>query len=152
MKEKRVRDSYTEQVQMVTQAHLNGYGRLFGGTLMEWIDTVAVVCARRHSERNVTTVLVDMLHFKAPAHANDTVTLCANVTYVGNTSMEVRVRTYVEELDGEKKIINEAYLIIVALDERENPVRVNRLVLETDEERQEWENAILRKERRKKVY
>lgn len=150
MKEKKVKDSYTEQVQMVTQAHLNGYGRLFGGILMEWIDTVAVVCARRHSECNVTTVLVDMLHFKAPAHANDTITLCANVTYVGNTSMEVRVRTYVEELDGKKNLINEAYLIIVALDENEKPVKVNRLKLETEEEKQEWNRALLRKERRKR--
>ena len=35
---KRVADSYTEQVRMVTSPDLNGYGRLFGGRLMEWMQ------------------------------------------------------------------------------------------------------------------
>ena len=35
--EKYVRDSYTEQVQILSQSSLNGYKRLFGGRLMEWI-------------------------------------------------------------------------------------------------------------------
>lgn len=146
MKEKRISESYTEQVQMVTQADLNGYGRLFGGKLMKWIDTVAAVCARRHAESNVTTVVVDTLRFKAPAYANDAVILAANVTYVGNTSMEVRVRTYVEALSGDRELINEAYLVFVSLDEREKPKQVNRLIVETEEEKKDWENAKLRKE------
>ena len=33
-------ESYTEQVHMVNAADLNGYKRLFGGTLMAWIDIV----------------------------------------------------------------------------------------------------------------
>ena len=53
--EKYVRDSYTEHVQILSQSSLNGYKRLFGGRLMEWIDVVAGVVARRHSNRNVTT-------------------------------------------------------------------------------------------------
>ena len=72
MKSKRVKDSITEQVHILTQGNLNGYRRLFGGKLMSWIDVVAAVVARRHSEKNVTTAVVDMLEFKAPAYANDT--------------------------------------------------------------------------------
>lgn len=30
---KRMSDSYTEQVQILTQANINGYNRLFGGSL-----------------------------------------------------------------------------------------------------------------------
>ncbi|MDE5557330.1 MAG: hypothetical protein K2J32_06500 [Ruminococcus sp.] len=55
--EKRVSDSYSEQVHVLTQANINGYNQLFGGQLMEWIDIVAAVVARRHSGHNVTTVL-----------------------------------------------------------------------------------------------
>ena len=83
---KRVSDSYTTQVQLLTQANLNGYNRLFGGQLMSWMDIVAAVCARRHSERNVTTVRVDGLEFRAPAHANDTLALTAHLCYVGRSS------------------------------------------------------------------
>ena len=39
--------------------------------------------------------------------------------------MEVCVRTYVEELNGHKRLINVAYLVMVALDENERPVAVS---------------------------
>ncbi len=148
MRPKRVCESYTEQVQTLMQGALNGYNRLFGGQLMEWIDIVAGVVARRHSHCNVTTAVVDTLTFRAPAYANETVVLCGSVTYVGTTSMEVRVETYVEELSGEKRLINTAYLIMVALDENERPTRVPPLIIETEEERREWEAAKKRNELR----
>ena len=151
--EKYVRDSYTEQVQILSQSSLNGYKRLFGGRLMEWIDVVAGVVARRHSNCNVTTASVDNLRFEGPAYGNDTIVLCGYITYTGKTSMEVCVRTYVEELSGNKRLINVAYLVMVALDENERPVEVPRLVLATDEEKREWEAARdrynYRKERRR---
>ncbi len=154
--EKSVKDSYAEQVQILTQKDMNGYNRLFGGRLMEWIDIVASVVARRHSGRNVTTAVVDTLTFKAPAHLNDTVILCGRITYVGRTSMEVRVETYVEHLDSSRTLINTAYVIIIAIDENEKPVEVPRLKLETEEEKAEWilaeKRAEIRKQRRKEMF
>ena len=147
---KRVSESRTEQVQILTQGVLNGYGRLFGGKLMEWIDIVAAVTARRHCNRNVTTAAVDSLEFAAPAYANDTVVLVGTVTYTGRTSMEVCVRTYIEKLDGRRKLINRAYLIMVALDENEKPVEIPGLVCETEEEQREFLEGKYRSELRKK--
>ena len=154
--DKRVKDSYSEQVQVLTQANINGYNRLFGGQLMEWIDLVAAVVARRHSGRNVTTAVVDTLTFQAPARANDTIIICGYVTYVSRTSMEVCTKTYVENLNGSRQLINTAYLVMVALDENENPTVVPRLILETEEEKAEWaaaeKRSLLRKQRRKEHY
>ena len=156
MEEKRVRDSYSEQVQILTQANINGYHRLFGGQLMEWIDIVAAVVARRHSGKNVTTAVVDTLTFQAPAHANDTVIICGYITYVRRTSMEVCTKTYVENLNGTRTLINTAYLVMVALDDEEKPTEVPRLRLETPEEEAEWnaaeKRAQLRKQRRKENF
>lgn len=142
---KRVSDSYTEQVQILTQANLNGYSRLFGGQLMEWIDVVAAVVARRHSGKNVTTAMVDSLEFEGPARGNDTLVLTGKITYVGYTSMEIKVQSFVEELNGTKRLINTAYMVLVALDENEKPTEVPRLILETDEEKMEWEEGKKRK-------
>ena len=147
--EKRVRDSHTEQVQILSQSTLNGYKRLFGGKLMEWIDIVAAVTARRHAGCNVTTAAVDSLEFKEAAYANDTLVLIGEVSYVGRTSMEITVKTYVEALSGKRRLINEAYLIMVALDENERPTPVPSLVLETDEERQRFSEGKARAEQRK---
>ena len=125
---KTVAQSRTEQIQILMPEHINGYKRLFGGRLMEWIDVVAAVAARRHSNRNVTTVAVDHLEFRAPAHVNDTVVLVGQLTHVGRTSMEVRVDTFIEELNGERFLINRAYLVMVALDEQDRPTPVHQLV------------------------
>lgn len=62
---KPVRASRTEQIQILMPEHINGYRRLFGGRLVEWIDVVAAVAARRHSGCNVTTVAIDNLQFRA---------------------------------------------------------------------------------------
>lgn len=149
---KRVSESKTEHVEIVLLEHLNGFNRLFGGQLVEWIDVVAAVVARRHSNRNVTTASIDNLQFKGPARINDTVVLQGCMTYVGKTSMEVRVDTYVEKLNSEKQLINRAYLVLVALDEDEKPIPVPGLILETDEEKEEWQSGLrrhsLRKQRR----
>ena len=126
--EKSKNDSYTEQVQILTQSNMNGFGRLFGGQLMEWIDIVAAVTARRHSQRNVTTVLVDSLEFKHPARVNDTLVLTGALEKVGTSSMEIAVNTYIEYLSGERKLINKARLIMVALDENDRPTPVPRLL------------------------
>ena len=108
MEKKRVSESRTEQVQILTQREMNGYGRLFGGQQMAWIDIVAAVTARRHCGRNVTTAAVDSLEFAAPAYANDTLVLVGTVTYTGRTSMEVCVKTYIERLNGKRKLVNKA--------------------------------------------
>ena len=144
---KRVQDSFTTQVQVLTQANLNGYNRLFGGQLMSWMDIVAAVTARRHSGRNVTTVSVNELEFRAPAHANDTLMLTGEIVYVGRTSMEVRVCVYIEALNGEREQINEARFVMVALDENEKPTEVPGLVIETEEQKRLWEQAVARRKK-----
>ncbi|MBQ3242440.1 MAG: acyl-CoA thioesterase [Oscillospiraceae bacterium] len=126
MIEKTVQDSITEQVHILMPENLNGYGRLFGGRLMQWIDEVAGVTARRHSGCNVTTAAVSELQFHAAAHVNDVVVLEGRILRVGNTSMEVQVDTFVER-PGERVHINRAKLVMVALDENERPTPVPKL-------------------------
>ena len=153
---KPARLSRTVQTQIVLNEHINGAGRLFGGRLMEWIDIVAGVAARRQSGCNVTTASVDTLSFKAPAYLNDTVSIEGVVTCTGRTSMEVRVDTYVEALDGQRSMINRAYLVLVALDAQGHPTPVPPLLAETDEEKAEQEAGLrrtaLRKQRQKEQF
>ena len=146
---KPVSASRTEQIQILMPQHINGYKRLFGDVLMEWIDIVAGVVARRHSNSEVTTASVDNLQFKSPAYVNSTITLIGTITFVGSSSMEVRVDTFTEALSGERRLVNRAYVVMVALDENERPKRVPRLILETEEEKAEFEAGKKRHELRK---
>jgi len=149
MQSKTTRQSRTEQVQILTPATLNGYKRLFGGRLMEWIDVVAAVTARRHSGKNVTTAAIDSLEFKRAAHVNDTLVLVGEISYVGRTSMEVTVKTYTEALDGSRMLINRAFVIMVAIDENERPTAVPPIAFESEEERLALEEGRRRAERRR---
>lgn len=145
---KKVSDSMVETVHIVRPNHLNGANRLFGGILMQWLDEVAGIVAKRHSMCNVTTASVDNLRFLKGAYQNEMIVIVGKLTYVGTTSMEVRVDTYVENKAGVRKAINRAYFVMVALDEHDQPVQVPQLILETEAEKAEWESAKKRREMR----
>ena len=146
---KRVSDSIVETVHIVRPNHLNGSGRLFGGILMQWIDEVGGLVAKRHCRKSITTVSVDNLQFIHGAYPGDDIVIIGKITHVGNTSMEVKVDTYVEDENGDRILINQAYLTEVALDKNDRPTKVPRLLLETKEEKKEWEAAVKRREIRK---
>ena len=138
----------TTTVQIVMPQHCNGYAkpRLFGGQIMAWIDVAGAVAARRYAQKAVTTVCIDHLNFLQPAYLNDTVVLEAAVTWTGKTSMEVRVDSMVERLDGSRELINRAYAVFVALDEEDRPSSVPAFVPQTDEEKKEYAAAERRRE------
>lgn len=149
-------ESRTEQTYEVMQPNINGYGRLFGGQLMQWIDAVAGIVSRRHSGMTTTTATVDMLNFISPCYVNEVVVLVGKITYVGHSSMEVHVETFVEELGGKRRHINEAYLVMVAIDDNGKPLEVPGLKIETEEEKEAWEAGQrrydLRKQRRREGF
>lgn len=146
-------DSRTENTYLIMPKHINGYGRLFGGILLQWIDEVAGIVAHRHAGSIVTTACVDNLNFKAGAYLGDTVVLIGRMTYVGKTSMEVRVDTYAEDSNGMRRMINRAYEVLVALDENNNKLEVPGLIVETEAQKAEWiggeKRYELRRQRRK---
>jgi acyl-CoA hydrolase len=151
-----VEDSLTEQTYLLMPKHSNGYGRLFGGKLAEWIDEMAGIVSRRHCQTETTTACIDNLNFKQSAKVGDMLVLRGRMTYVGRTSMEVRVDTYVEELSGIRKMINRAYLVMVSVDEKNKPIPVPGLIVETEAQKAEWESGLkryeLRKQRRKEGF
>lgn len=157
VQKKYVEDSRTEQFRLLKYEDINGANRLFGGKLMAWIDEVAGVTARRHCEAQVTTACIDNLQFKEPAFLGDMVVIIGRMTYIGRSSMEVRVDSYIEDIHGFRRPINRAYVMMVALDENERPKTVEfGLELKSETEKVEWESgkkrAELRKERRKEGF
>ena len=157
MRKKYVEDSKTEQFRLLKYEDINGANRLFGGKLMAWIDEVASVTARRHCEAEVTTACIDNLQFKEPAFLGNMVVIIGRITYVGRSSMEVRVDSYVEDEKGFRCPINRAYVTMVALDEKERPKEgAFGLELRTESEKAEWESGMkraeLRKQRRKEGF
>ena len=144
-RDKTVAESRVETIHLVMPSDMNDSGRLFGGCLMCWIDEVAGLVGRRHAQMNVTIGSVDNLRFLRGAYLRDMVVLSGKVTHVGNTSMEVKVETFIENSSGDRELINRAYLTMVGLDENDKPCRLPRLILQTAEDEREWEQAEMRR-------
>lgn len=155
---KTLEDSKVVRYKVLMYEDINGYDRLFGGKLMMMIDEAAGIVATRHCTQIVTTAAVDNLQFKRPAMLSDVVVIEAYMTYVGRTSMEVRVDTYVEDREsGLRHVINRAYLTEVCVDKDGNPQLVPYgLLVETESQKAEWEGALkrirMRKSRRKEGF
>lgn len=141
LRSKKVSESATEQVHLLMDRDMNGAGRLYGGQLLYWIDEVASVVAMRHSNRNVITVSVEKQHFKKPCHLGDMVVLMGQVVYVGNTSMQIRVNSFVEDKQGMRRLINTAYFTMVALDDNDRPTKAPGLIIENESEQAEYTAA-----------
>ena len=147
---KKIGDSLTEVTHILFPRSLNDMGRLYGGQLLEWLDELAGIVARRHCGGSVVTASIDRMDFKEGAKQGDMVCMRGYLTYVGNTSMEVRMDSYVENVsDGTRRLINTAFFVMVAVDENGSPAKVPPLVVESLREQAEWEAAERRMEFRK---
>jgi len=141
-------ESAVEIAHILRYEDINGQNRLFGGTLMAWIDETACICAARHCGSNVITACVDKLEFKRGAFLNDIVIVSAYLVRVGNTSMDVRVDTFLEDRKTlERELINKAYLTTVCVDADGRPTPIPYGLNVTSEEgKREWELAEKRRE------
>lgn len=134
---------------LMTPDMANFSGNVHGGTILKYLDSVAYACASRYSGSYVVTLSVDKVMFLQPIHVGELVTFLASINYTGRTSMEVGIRVITENI--QQRLVrhaNSCYFTMVAVDESRKPVAVPELVRETEEQKQRWERALLRKQSR----
>ncbi|MDF2531985.1 MAG: thioesterase superfamily protein [Clostridia bacterium] len=142
MKSKLQKESIVEMTELVLPNDTNLLGNLLGGRLLHWIDIAGAMAAQRHCNSIVATVAIDSVDFKHPVKVGQMVSLEAKVTWVGRTSMEVVVHVCSEDfMTGEKKFTNKAYLTFVGVDSTGRPKAVPALIVETEDEKKEFEDA-----------
>jgi len=129
---------------------LNSKETVFGGLVMAISDRIASVVAEKHSEaRTCVTAEVDSMHFLAPAQRGDTLVFYASINRSWNSSMEIGVKVFAENFHLKtKKHIVSAYFLFVALDEHNCPIKVPKVIPETDAEQRRYHEAGARRERR----
>ena len=88
----------TIMTRAVMPSMTNFRGILFGGMLMEWMDEVAGITAKRFAGSEVTTVAVEQMKFLKPVPVGAFVEVAGEVVDVGNTSLRIRIRAV---MDGE---------------------------------------------------
>jgi acyl-CoA hydrolase len=103
---------------------------------MKLVDEAGALACMRHAQRRVVTVAVDQMTFSQPIRLGDLVTLTAEVSYAGRTSLEAEVQVTAENpITGECTHTNTAYIVYVALDEAGNPAPVPAIIPENEAQR-----------------
>lgn len=122
----RIDKSETRIFKAVFPNTTNHYDTLFGGTAMQLMDEVAFITATRFSRMRMVTVNSDRIDFNRPIPAGTIIELVGKVTYLGNTSIKVKVKIYIEEMysDVREEAISGEFTF-VAIDEDKKPIAIN---------------------------
>jgi acyl-CoA hydrolase len=123
--EERILQAETRIFKAVFPNTTNHYDTLFGGTAMHMMDEVAFITATRFTRKRCVTVSSDRIDFKKPIPGGTIVELIGTVSKIGNTSLQVEVEIYIEEMYSTKreKAITGTFTF-VALDENKIPTKV----------------------------
>ncbi|HEV7738738.1 MAG TPA: acyl-CoA thioesterase [Chlamydiales bacterium] len=136
-----------DQVIEVFPNDLNSHGTLFGGRLMQIVDMLAAIVAKRHSGKVSVTLGIDSVRFLSPARRGDILVCKASVNKTWRTSMEIGVKVFAEDFRTlEQKHILSAYFTFVAMGDDDKPAEIIPVVPESIEEIRRYREA---EERRK---
>lgn len=123
--QERIKSSETRIFKAVFPNTTNHYDTLFGGTAMQLMDEIAFITATRFTRKKCVTVSTDRIDFKKPIPAGTIIELVGRVSKVGNTSIDVKVEIFIEQMYEEhrEKAITGSFTF-VALDEDKKPTSV----------------------------
>src|SRR5690348_5762163 len=122
---KTVDESRTVMAMQMQPTDANIWGNVHGGAILRLADEAGGAAAIRHSRMRCVTVAMDSMTFKQPVYIGDLLTVTAQLTYVGRTSMEVEAQIEAEDLrTGEKRPAGTSHLIYVAIDDAGRPTSV----------------------------
>ena len=151
---KKVSESKIIMHELILPNDTNILGNILGGRVMHFIDICAAMSAYKHARSAVVTASIDHLNFLSPAKKGDILILKSSVNYASNTSMEIGVRVESENtMTGATKHTASAHLTFVALDDsNRKPKKVEKIVPETEIEKERYNSAKKRvKSRRKEL-
>jgi acyl-CoA hydrolase len=141
--------SRSELVRWMGIEDANLAGLVHGGVVMKMCDEVGGIAAIRHCGLRVVTAGMDRLTFMSPVHVGELLRCSATVNAVWRTSMEVGVRVEAENaVTGDVRHTSTAYLTMVAVDEKGNPVEAPPLIAETEDEKRREREAETRRRNR----
>jgi acyl-CoA hydrolase len=146
---KHPKDSFTIMNELVLPNDTNTLHNLMGGRLLHWMDIAAAISAQKHCNRIVVTASVDNVSFKQPIKLGDVITIEAKVTRAFNTSVEVRLDVWAQNIpSGTRFKSNEAFYTFVAVDQSGRTIPVPELKAETEDELELFNGALRRRQLR----
>ena len=112
--------------------HTNALGTVFGGVILSNIDLASAVEARKAAPHRYVTKAMREVEFHAPVFVGDIVSFYTETLRIGRTSLTVRVTVEAERWGGvgvrmghgEKVMVTQAEVILVAIDNNGRPMPI----------------------------
>ena len=146
---KKAHESEVTMTEMVLPNDTNTLNNLMGGRLLHWMDICAAISAQKHSNRIVVTASVDNVSFSEHIKLGNIVTKKARVTRSFNSSMEVFLEVWAEDIPAGHRIsTNRAFYTFVAVDQNGRPIEVPELIPETEQDKELFRSALRRRQLR----
>jgi acyl-CoA thioesterase YciA len=106
-------------------ADTNAAGDIFGGWVMAQMDLACGIRAAERAKGRVVTVAVEKMVFAKPMKVGDTLSIYAEITRVGRTSMTLRLEAWAQRyLSDVMEMVTDADFVMVALDPNGKPTRI----------------------------
>ena len=142
-------ESTLSRVVLPSDCYLSGH--MMGGVLMKEMDNAAGICSARHSGTSVVTASIDAIDFHEPVRTSEVVFVTARMVFTSSRSMQVAVTTEAEGLGRHRRIANTAIFTFVSLGADCKAREVPQLIVQTEEERELFEEGRRRYEMSKKA-
>lgn len=107
-------------------ADTNATGDIFGGWLMSQVDIAGSIKANRYVGNRVVTVAVNEFVFIKPVLVGDLVSIYAEISHIGNTSIRISLVAMAERERGRHMAekVAEASLTYVSIDSNKQPMKI----------------------------
>ena len=117
-----------ENYKLVLPGHLNHYGYLFGGNLLQWVDEVGWIAASLdYPGSNFVTIGMDKVEFKKSVRQGALLRFEAKRTREGKTSVQYSVNVYRHDMkSGNEELIFSTKTTFVCLDNQGKKCGLNK--------------------------
>ncbi|XP_060090062.1 acyl-coenzyme A thioesterase 9, mitochondrial isoform X3 [Heteronotia binoei] len=160
---RKMRDSYTEVIlplgsqPEIREKYLNVNNTVRFGRILEDLDSLGVLICYTHTKHetvqrsplSIVTALVDKIGlWKKIIHPDCDIKFTGNVTWVGRTSMEVKMHVLQLQNDVYCPVLDATFVMVARDPENKRPAFVNPLITEGPEEENIFKEGELNKMRR----
>lgn len=117
-----------DHYKLVLPQHLNHYGYLFGGNLLQWIDEIGYIAANlQFPGHEFVTIGLDNVVFKQSIKLGSILKFESSLIRLGNTSATYNVKVSCEDRDtGSIAQVFETNITFVSIDQTGNKKPINK--------------------------
>ena len=104
---------------------INNNGDIFGGWLLSQMDLAGIIECKKKSPGKYVTIAIDKMKFVKHVSVGDLVKIYTEIKHIGNTSITVFMKAYVDRLEnGDNIEVTHGLFTYVKIDDSRNPIKI----------------------------